>query len=86
MQGVFERLLGKDKVWIGEPMMGGEDFGRFPKHFGVPGLQFRVGGARAGHDPAIGLHSSKWSVDPEPTLQAGTQAFARSCLELLGKK
>jgi len=86
MQGVFERLLGKDKVWIGEPMMGGEDFGRFPKHFGVPGLQFRVGGARPGHDPAVGLHSSKWSVDPEPTLNAGTQAFARACLELLGKK
>jgi len=86
MQGVFERLLGKDKVWIGEPMMGGEDFSRFPLHFGVPGLQFRVGGARAGHDPAVGLHSSKWSVDPEPTLQAGTQAFTRACLELLGRK
>jgi hippurate hydrolase len=86
LQDVFERLLGKDKVWIGEPMMGGEDFGRFPKHFGVPGLQFRVGGARPGHDPSIGLHSSKWSVDPEPTLRAGTQAFARACLELLGKK
>jgi hippurate hydrolase len=86
MQGVFERLLGKDKVWVGEPMMGGEDFGRFQKHFGVPALQFRVGGARPGHDPANGLHSSKWSVDPEPTLRAGTQAFARACLELLGKK
>jgi len=86
LQGVFERLLGKEKVWIGEPMMGGEDFGRFPQHFGVPGLQIRVGGARAGHDPAVGLHSSKWSVDPEPTLRAGTQAFARACLELLGKR
>jgi hippurate hydrolase len=86
MQGVFERLLGKDKVWLGEPMMGGEDFGRFPQHFGVPGLQFRVGGARPGHDPAVGLHSSKWSVDPEPTVRAGTQAFARACLELLGKQ
>jgi hippurate hydrolase len=86
MQGVFERLLGKDRVWIGEPVMGGEDFGRFPQHFGVPGLQFRVGGARAGQDPAIGLHSSRWSVDPEPTLEAGTQAFARACLELLGTK
>jgi len=86
MQGVFERLLGKDKVWLGEPMMGGEDFGRFPQHFGAPGLQFRVGGARPGHDPAVGLHSSRWSVDPEPTLRAGTQAFARACLELLGTR
>jgi hypothetical protein len=52
----------------------------------VPGLQFRVGGAKAGHDPEIGLHSSKWAVEPEPTLRTGTQAFARACLELLGKK
>jgi hippurate hydrolase len=86
LQGVFERLLGKDKVWVGEPMMGGEDFSRFPKQFGAPGLQIRVGGARPGHDPAVGLHSSKWSIDPVPTLQAGTQAFARACLDLLGKK
>jgi hippurate hydrolase len=86
LQGVFERLLGKEKIWIGEPMMGGEDFGRFPKHFGVPGLQFRVGGARPGHDSKIGLHSSKWAVDPEPTILTGTQAFSRGCLELLGTK
>jgi amidohydrolase len=86
LQGVFERLLGKDRVQVGEPMMGGEDFSRFPKHFGVPGLQFRVGGAKPGQDGAIGLHSSKWAVDPEPTLRTGTQAFARACLELLGKK
>jgi len=86
MQGVFEALLGKERVWVGEPMMGGEDFGRFPKHFGVPGLQFRMGGARAGHDSKIGLHSSKWAVDPEPTILTGTQAFTRGCLELLGRK
>jgi hippurate hydrolase len=86
MKGVFERLVGKDKVTIEEPVMGGEDFSLFPRHFGVPGLQFRVGGAKAGHDPEIGLHSSKWAVEPEPTLRTGTQAFARACLELLGKK
>jgi metal-dependent amidase/aminoacylase/carboxypeptidase family protein len=66
-------------------MMGGEDFGIIPKHFGVPGLQFRVGGAPKGHDASIGLHSSKWAVDPEPTLKAGTAAFARGLLDLLGK-
>ena len=86
MIGVFERLLGKDKVTREDPLMGGEDFGLFPKHFGVPGLQFRVGGARPGHDPEVGLHSSHWAVDPEPTLRTGTVAFARACLELLGKK
>jgi len=86
MIGVFERQLGKDKVTREEPVMGGEDFGLFAKHFGVPGLQFRVGGAKPNHDPEIGLHSSKWAVDPEPTLRTGTAAFVRACLELLGKK
>ena len=86
VRSVFERLVGKDKVTIEEPVMGGEDFGLFAKHFGVPGLQFRVGGSRPGHDPAIGLHSSKWAVDPDPTIRTGTEAFARACLEFLGKK
>ena len=86
LRSVFEGLVGKDKVTIEEPVMGGEDFGLFATHFGVPGLQFRVGGGRPGHDPAIGLHSSKWAVDPDPTLRTGTEAFARACLELLGKK
>lgn len=86
MMGVFERLLGKDQVTREEPVMGGEDFGLFAKHFGVPGLQFRVGGAKPNHDPEVGLHSSKWAVDPEPTLRTGTAAFARACLDLLAKK
>lgn len=86
MRSVFERLVGKDKVTTEEPVMGGEDFGLFAKHFGVPGLQFRVGGGKPGHDAAIGLHSSKWAVDPEPTLRTGTEGFARACLELLGKR
>lgn len=83
MRDVFERLLGKEWVYTADPMMGGEDFSRFPKHYGVPGLQFRAGGARAGHDPKIGLHSEFWSVDPEPTLRAGTAAMARAALDLL---
>jgi hippurate hydrolase len=83
MRDVFERLLGKELVYTADPMMGGEDFSRFPKHFGVPGLQFRVGGARPGHDAKIGLHSEFWSVDPEPTLRSGTAAMARALLDLL---
>ncbi len=83
MRGVFEELLGKESVYTAEPMMGGEDFSRFPRYYKVPGLQFRVGGAKPGHDPDVGLHSSKWAVDPEPTLRTGTTALARACLELL---
>ncbi len=86
LRDVFERLLGEEAVYSAEPMMGGEDFSRFPKHYGVPGLQFRVGGARAGHDKSVGLHSSRWSVEPEPTLRAGSAALARAALDLLGKR
>jgi hippurate hydrolase len=86
MKAVFERLLGKEKVYDAEPMMGGEDFSIFPNHWGVPGLQFRVGGAKPNHDPSINLHSEYWAVDPEPTLRTGTAALARGMLDLLGKR
>jgi hippurate hydrolase len=86
LQGVFERLVGKENVTVVEPVMGGEDFSRFPRHYGVPGLQFRVGAAKPDHDGSIGLHSSKWAADPEPTMRTGTVAFVRACLELLGKR
>lgn len=86
MKGVFERLLGRDRVYDSPPMMGGEDFSRIPLHFGVPGLQIAVGGAKPGHDPTIGLHSPRWAVDPEPTIQAGTAAIVRGMLDLLGNK
>jgi hippurate hydrolase len=86
MREVFSRLFGAERVLRGEPSMGGEDFSRFPRHYGVPGLQFRVGGAPPGHDPSIGLHSSKWAVDPEPTIRTGTLALSRAMLELLGTR
>jgi hippurate hydrolase len=86
VRSVCERLLGKDKVLKVEPVMGGEDVGRFFTHYGVPGLQIRVGGARADHNPDVGLHSPEWSVDPEPALRAGTLAFARAVIDLLPRK
>jgi hippurate hydrolase len=86
MRSVFERLLGKENVLPADPVMGGEDVGRFFTHYGVPGLQIRVGGAKAGHNPEVGLHSEFWAVDPEPTLRTGTAAFARGVLDLLGTR
>lgn len=84
LRGVFERLLGKENVLEAHPVMGGEDFGRFPLHFKAPGLQFQVGAARAGHPPGVGLHSSQWAPDPEPTLRIGALALCRAALDLLG--
>jgi hippurate hydrolase len=86
MRTVFEKLLGAGNVRIGSPAMGAEDFGRFAKHYGVPGLQFSVGAAPAGGGTQPGLHSNKWAPDPEPTLRTGTTAFVAACLDLLGRK
>lgn len=88
VRGVLERLLGKDNVHGGDPSMGAEDFGRFAKHYGVPGLQFGVGAAPSsrGDGPRPGLHSNRWAPDPEPTLRTGTAAFTRAVLDLLSVK
>jgi hippurate hydrolase len=88
MRAVFTRLLDLERVRPQAPAMGAEDFGRFAKHFGVPGLQFNVGAApvAAGSGPRPGLHSNRWAPDPEPTLRTGTAAFARGCLDLLGRR
>jgi amidohydrolase len=88
MRKVFSRLLDEGRVHSKPPAMGAEDVGRFGKHFGVPCLQFNVGAApaAAGSGPRAGLHSNKWAPDPEPTLRTGTAAFARGCLDLLGRR
>lgn len=88
MRKVFTRLLDATRVHSAPAAMGAEDFGRFARHFGVPGLQFNVGGApaAAGGGPRIGLHSNRWAPDPEPTLRTGTAAFVRGCLDLLGRR
>jgi hippurate hydrolase len=88
MRKVFARLLNEERVQAAPPAMGAEDFGRFARHFGVPGLQINVGAApaAAGSGPRPGLHSNKWAPDPEPTLRTGTAAFARGCLDLLGRR
>lgn len=86
MKEVFGRLLGEENVFDAKAMMGGEDFSRFGRHWNVPGLQFRVGAAPRGHDPKIGLHSSKWAADPEPTLRTGALALSRAVLDLLGTR
>ncbi|MBI4565931.1 MAG: amidohydrolase [Planctomycetes bacterium] len=89
MADVFRRLLGADRVTAAEPVTGGEDFGRFARHFKVPGLQYWVGAAdpdqlRRGTVPA--MHSSKWAPVPEPTLRAAVATLARGTLELLSRR
>jgi amidohydrolase len=87
MKSVFGRLLGEAHVKAATPAMGAEDFGRFGRHFGVPGLQIAVGASPPGTEgKGPGLHSSRWAPDAEPTLRTAVLALARGCLDLLGTR
>ncbi|MHC4984505.1 MAG: M20 metallopeptidase family protein, partial [Planctomycetota bacterium] len=92
---VFKQLLGPEKVILSKPVMGGEDFGRFPKHLGVPGLIFWLGSVnqgtfdtscRPGGPPLPSLHSSKYYPDPEPTIRTGVKSMTSLALALLDAK
>ncbi len=85
MAGVFRRMLGDGRVRTMAPVMGGEDFGRFGKRFGVPSLQYWVGAV----DPAkmggeiLPLHSSRWAPAAEPALKTALITLGAAALDLL---
>ena len=85
LRGVFARQFGADKVHAASAAMGAEDFGRFAKHFDVPGLQIGIGGAGAA-PPGVGLHSNRWAPVPEPTVRTAVLALTRGCLDLVVTK
>jgi hippurate hydrolase len=89
---LFREILGADNVVELPAAMGGEDFGRYAKALGVPGLQFRLGSVerarfdaaqKPGGAPLPALHSSGYAPDPAPTLRTGVTALARLALSLL---
>ncbi len=89
---VFKREFSETKVKQMDPVMGGEDFGRYgrTKHQ-VPISIFWLGAApvhvlsKADRDgvPPPSLHSSQFYPEPEPTLKAGVKAMTSAALELL---
>ena len=85
MGGVFRRVLGDDRVLPMPPVMGGEDFGRFGKRFGVPSLQYWVGAVdpanRGGEIPPI--HSSRWAPAAEPALRTAIITLGVAALDVL---
>jgi amidohydrolase len=90
--GLFRSLLGEGNVREWPPSMGGEDFGRYARHFGIPGLQFRLGtvapkqfeqSRREGGEPLPSLHSSRYAPLPEPTLATGIRATSHLVMALL---
>lgn len=91
---VFADVVGKDKAIQEQPVMGGEDFGRYSKAAGVPGMLFWLGAVKQstydasqqpGGPPLPSLHSSKFLPDPEPTITTGVRGMTSLALSLLKK-
>lgn len=94
LAGVMESGLGAANVVKMEPVMGGEDFGRF----GLEGQQIpvtifwlgavdpaKVEQSRKTGTPLPSLHSSQFAPLPEPTIRTGVRAMTLAVLELLKK-
>lgn len=87
---VLERTLGKENVVEGEPVMGGEDFGRFGLA-GVPICMFRLGvvsqqrldSFASRNEPPPSLHSPLFYPDAEAALRIGVPAMASVAVDLL---
>jgi amidohydrolase len=89
--GVFEKSLGKENVVKTDPVMGGEDFGRFNLNDQIPGFIFWLGAveptkiakSRAEGTTLPSLHSSQFAPMAEPTIFTGVKAMTLAALELL---
>lgn len=93
--GVLSQLLGEGNLLPREPVMGGEDFGRYGREEPrVPIFMFRLGSvpaerARASQTegkPLPSLHSSLYYPDPEPTIKTGVRAMSAAAIDLLQPK
>lgn len=92
---VFQASLGEDRVIQTEPVMGGEDFGRFGRtEHQLPICIFWLGSvapsilaeAKEKGEAPPSLHSSLYYPQPEPTIKTGVIAMTLAALELLGPK
>ncbi|MAI81036.1 MAG: peptidase M20 [Deltaproteobacteria bacterium] len=90
--GLFRVAFGAESVVSRSPSMGGEDFGRYSRELGIPGLLYRVGAQdpekyeasrRPGGDPLPSLHSSRFAPVPELTLEAAVRSMSLLALDLL---
>ncbi len=91
---VFEKTFGKENVIIKDPVMGGEDFGRFGRtKEKVPIMMFFLGAVNPEKYEQYkkegkrlpSLHNNKVVLDPAKTAETGVKAFV-SAIEFLTKK
>ena len=90
---VWKRVLGADRIFEGEPSMGGEDLGCYAgENEGVKGFLFLIGSISAQRlrtaerDPLPALHSSRFLPDYEKTIETGVIALNSAVLELMRKE
>ena len=92
-QGLFEELFGGENVHSYPASLGGEDFGRYSRASGRPGLQLRLGVVSRELFDANGeptetlpsLHSPLFRADPEPSIRTGVTALSNLALRLLAE-
>jgi amidohydrolase len=91
---VFVAIFGEAAVEHPLATMGGEDFGRFARALGIPGLLFRLGAvseqarlaaAQPGAAPLPTLHSSRFAPDAALALRSGVRATTGLLLALLAR-
>jgi hippurate hydrolase len=89
----LKREFGDDQVVEGDPVMGGEDFGRYGLA-GVPICMFRLGSVSQKRldefterqQPPLSLHSPRYYPDIAESLSVGVPALASVALDLLRKQ
>jgi len=92
LAAIFRTTLGAPNVFETEPVMGGEDFGRYgreePK---IPISIFWLGvvapekynQSQQTGESLPSLHSSQFAPLPEPTIKTGIKAMTAAALQLL---
>jgi hippurate hydrolase len=88
----FREVLGKDKVHLVPPVMGGEDFGRYGRE-GIPIFFYFLGtmptaqveAAERGGEPLPSLHSDRYYPVVEPSIRTGVLTMCSAVLNLAGK-
>ena len=93
--GVFRKVLGDGNVVEREPVMAGEDFGRFGREeprvpiflywLGSVGPERMAASRKAGAPPLPGLHSSHFLPEAGPTIRTGVLTMTSAALDLLGE-
>jgi amidohydrolase len=93
MVGLFEEVLGKDKLHERPVIMGGEDFARYGKD-GTPIFMYFLGtidpqrwdeSLKPGAVPLPSMHSDSYWPAIEPSIRTGVLTMSMAALELMGK-